>query len=199
MTRRVLQVSVATALAVWLAGQPAWGHSFPEVRSVVAQVEPCELVLLVGYRPKSGEVTETILRRTATAPKSKGLDALRDVLASYAMAPLSVALDGKRLVPTGVQAKVGVEQGGARPWVVMLVTYALPAGNSLAIGTAEPRSTRISWQDRKSGRVEISTAPKEGTWHAGVASFLLELAAPSGAISCAKPSASSVSSSPPAR
>lgn len=199
MTRRVVQVAVATALAICLAGQPAWGHSFPEVRSVVVQVEPCELVLLVGYRPKSGEATETILRRAASAPKSQALDALRDVLATHAMAPLSVAVDGKRLVPTKVNAKVGVEQGGARPWVVMLVTYALPAGNSLAIGTAEPRSTRISWQDRKSGRVEISTAPKEGKWHSGVASFLLELAAPSGATSCATPSASSVSSSRPAR
>ena len=51
---------------------------------------------MVGYRPGSGEPTEAILRRAATAPKSQALDALRDVLGAYAIAPLSVAVDGKR-------------------------------------------------------------------------------------------------------
>jgi len=199
MTRSAGALAVATAVAICLAAGPAWGHSFPPVRNVVVQVEPCEIALLVGYRPSSGEATETVLRRAASAPKSHALEALRDLLGSFAMAPLSVSIDGKRLVPTKVQAKVGVDPSGARPWVVLLVTFALPVGKSLAIGTSEPRTTRISWQDRSHGRVELSTAPKEGKWHPGVASFLLELAPPTGATSCATPLASSVSSSPPAR
>lgn len=199
MTRSAVRWAVASAVAVCLAAGPAWGHTFPPVRNVVVQVEPCEIVLLVGYRPGSGEATETILRRAASAPKSHALGALRDLLGTFAMAPLWVAVDGKRLVPTQVRAKVGVEPGGARPWVVLLVTFALPAGKSLAIGSSEPRTTRISWQDRSTGAVDLTAAPTEGKWHPGVASFLLELAPPTGAISCATPSASSVSSSPPAR
>lgn len=199
MTRGVARWAVASALAVWLAASPAGGHSFPTVRDVVVQVEPCEVVLLVGYRPGSGEATNSILRRAASAPKSLALEALRDVLARFAMGPLTVTLDGAPLTPTGVRVKVGIEGGGARPWGVLLVSYALPAGHSLAVATSDPRSTRISWQDRSHGRVEIAHAPKEDQWHVGVASFLLDVLPPSGAIQCATPSPSSVSSSRPAR
>lgn len=180
-----MRLLVATALATCLAGQPAWGHTFPPLRTVVVQVEACEVALLVGYRPGTGEPTEAILSRAASAPKSHVLDTLRDVLTTYAMAPLTVAVDGRRLVPTKVRAKIGVEPGGARPVVVVLVTYALPAGKTLAIASKDPRSTRISWQDQRSGRVTISDAPAQGKWHDGVASFLLSLSAPTGGSVCA--------------
>jgi hypothetical protein len=150
---------------------------------VVVQVERCEVVLLVGYRPGTGEPTEAILGRAATAPKSRALDALKDVLSAFAMAPLTVSVDGRPLVPTAVRAKLGVEPGGARPMIVLLVTFALPAGQSLAVTTKDPRSTRISWQDRSSSRVAIPDAPQQGKWFAGVASMLLPLAP--GAIQCA--------------
>jgi hypothetical protein len=178
-------LAVATAVAISLASPSAWGHTFPPVRHVVAQVERCELVLLVGFRPGSGEPTEAILARAAGAPKSRALDTLRDVLGTAAMAPLGVSVDGKRLAPSSVRARVGVEPGGARPMVVLLVTYALPAGGSLAISTKDPRATRISWHDRDSGRVVISAAPAQGRWHTGVASFLLSLVPPSGGPACA--------------
>ncbi len=116
------RLAVATALAIWLAGASAWGHTFPPARHVVVQVEPCEVVLLVGYRPGTGEPTETMLARAASAPKSQALGALENVLAAFAMAPLSVAVDGAPLVPTNVRAKVGLEPGGARPRVVLLVS-----------------------------------------------------------------------------
>jgi len=176
---------VATALAICLAGRPVWGHTFPPARTVVVQVEPCELVLLVGYRPGTGEPTEAILTRVASAPKSHALEALRGVMTAFAMAPLTVSVDGTPLVPTAVRAKVGVEPGGARPAVVLLVTYALPRGKALAIGSSDPRTTRISWTDRESGRVAIPGAPAQGKWFAGVASFLLELSPPSGGTTCA--------------
>jgi hypothetical protein len=167
------------------------------VRNVVVQLEPCEVVLLVGYRPGSGEPTESVLRRVASAPKSHALDALRDVLAQHAMAPLSIAVDGNRLVPTDVRAKVGVEPGGGRPMVVLLVSYALPPGRTLQVGSSDPRNTRFSWQDQESGRVEISEAPAQGRWHAGVASFLLTLRPSKGDTTCG--SARSLRSlSPPA-
>lgn len=198
MRRLLRHVALASVVAT-LAYQPAWGHTFPAARNVVVQVENCELVLLVGYRPGSGEPTETILSRAASAPKSQQLDALRDVLAAFAMAPLTVALDGKRLVPTSVRAKIGIEPGGARPMVVLLVTFPLRAGGELSLATRDPRSTRISWQDRGAERVAISEAPAPGTWHTGVASFLLKLTGPSGGSVCAAPKRSSHLDSSPAR
>ncbi len=189
-------VSLATAVAIWLAGAPAWAHTFPPARNVVVQVEPCEVVLLVGYRPGTGEPTEAILARAGSAPKSRALEALQDVLAAFAMSPLTIAVDGRPLVPTKVRAKIGFEPGGARPMVVLLVTYPLAPGSTLAIGTKDPRSTRISWQDRRSERVVISAAPAQGKWHAGVASMLLSLSPPRGGSVCAAPS--SLSDSLPA-
>ena len=171
-------VALATLLAtclVTLAGSPAWGHTFPPVRTVVIQVERGEVVLLVGYRPGSGEATEALLARAASQPKSHALGTLRDRMAVDALAPLALTVDGVALVPTKVRAKVGVEPGGARPMVVVLVTYALPRGNQLALASRDPRSTRISWADRKSRRVEIGEAPAQGKWYSGVASFLLNL------------------------
>lgn len=181
--RRFVRWLPATALAICLAGQAAWGHTFPPVRTIVVQVEPCELVLLVGFRPASGAATETILTRVASAPKSQELAAMKDLLTSFAMAPLSVTVDGVPLVPTAVRAKVGIEADGGRPSVVVLVTFPLLRGRRLSIATSEPRTTRISWTDRASHRVAIPTAPTQGTWYPGVASMLLELLPPSCATS----------------
>lgn len=176
----------ATVLAICLAGPSAWGHRFPEVRTVVLQVEACEVALLVGFQPASGQETEAILTKAASAPKGLGLDALKAQLATHAMAPLALALDGKPLVATSAQAKIGVEPGGQRPIVVVLVTYPLPPGRELSLTSREAKSTRISWQDRASGRV-IPTSTAQGRWHTGVASFLLELAAPTGVSTCGPP------------
>ena len=192
-------LAVATALAVGLAGSSAWGHTFPPARNVVVQVEPCEVVLFVGYRPGTGEPTEAILARAATAPKPLALQALEDVLSAFAMAPLTVSVDGIALLPTSVRAKIGFEPGGARPMVVLLVTYALIPGKALAIGTKDPRSTRISWQDQKSVRIAIPDAPQQGKWFGGVASMLLPLAGPTGAATCAtyRSNSGTSGSSPP--
>jgi len=192
VTRRV-----AIAVAVALAAGPAWGHTFPPMRTVVAQVEDCELVVMIGYRPGTGEPTESILARVANSPKSHALDALREVMSAYAVAPLAITIDGTPLVPTNVHAKVGVEDGGARPIVVVLVTYALPARGTLAIASKDPRTTRISWQDRNSGRVDLAQAPAQGRWYSGVASFLLTLGPSTGVTACAR--TSSPRSSPSAR
>jgi len=180
-----MRLAMATALAILLAGSSAWGHSFPPVRTVVVQVERCEVVLLVGYRPGSGEPTEALLTRAATQPKSQGLDTLRAMLSTQAMSPLTLTVDGVALVPTRVRSKVGTEPGGARPMVVLLVTYALPDGQRLALSSRDPRTTRISWADRGSQRVEIAQAPAQGRWYDGVASFLLNVGPPSGGPTCA--------------
>ena len=186
----------ATALAVCLAASPAWGHYFPEVRTVVLQVEACEVAVLVGFRPASGAETQAILSKASSAPKSRGITALRDIMSTTAMAPLAFSIDGKPLVATSVQAKLGAEPGG-RPMVVVLVTYALPSaasgGHQLVVASREPRTTRFSWADQHSGRVAISAAPAQGSWHDGVASFLLDLE--SGDTTCAPPP--SPSHSPP--
>lgn len=180
----------AIAVAMVLAASSAWGHTFPPVRTVVVQVERGELAVLVGYKPGSGDPTQLVLARVASEPKSQQLVAMRDTLATLAMQPLSITVDGKPLVPTSVRAKIGVEPGGGRPIVVVLATYALPRSGSLAVTTKEPRSTRISWTDRDSCRVDLADAPAQGKWFEGVASFLLNVRPP-----CAR-SGSQVSGSP---
>jgi hypothetical protein len=167
-------VVLAIALAT-LAGGPAWGHTFPPQRSVVVQVEDRELSVLVGYRPATGEQTQAVLTRIGNQPKSRGLAALEDVMGSIALAPIAITLDGTPLVPTNVRAKLGVEDGGARPIVVVLVTYALPPGHTLEVISKDPRSTRISWQDRSHGRAVLANAPAQDHWHESVASMLLTL------------------------
>jgi hypothetical protein len=183
--RGMTRLLPATLLAICLAGQSAWGHRFPEVRTVVVQVEACEVALLVGFHPASGQETDTILSKAASAPKGLALDALKAQLATHAMAPLTLSLDGKPLLATSARVKIGVEPGGLRPIAVVLVTYAVPAGGALSLASRESRSTRISWQDRASGRVVIPAAPAQGRWHTGVASFLLELSASPGGSTCA--------------
>jgi len=197
---------VATALAIWLtvwpANPPAWGHTFPPVHTVVVQVEPCEIALLIGYAAGTGEPTERILARVASQPKSHGLDALRNSLTAFAMAPIRVALDGRALAPTSVRAKVGLDAGGTRPMVVVLVTFSrrsLQAGGQLAISSSDPRTTRISWQDRGSGRVDDQAAPRQGQWFTGVASFLLPLGAAAGGSSCTRAASGSTGSLPAPR
>ena len=194
---RAIRLVLATALAICLAGQAAWAHTFPAARQVVVQVESCEVVLLVGYRPTTGEPTDGILGRASTAPKSRAREALADLLSAFAMAPLTVSVDGQPLVPTTVRAKIGLEPGGARPMVVVLVTYPLPAGRALSIASKDPRSTRFSWQLTGTDRVAISDAPQQGKWYAGVASMLLPLAP--GATTCASTTPSLLPSSPSPR
>ena len=181
---RPLTRCVAIALAVCLAGATAWGHSFPPVRTVVVQVEKCEVAVLVGYRPASGEATDTILTRIASQPKSRMLAEAKSVLSREALSPLHFAIDKQPLVPTSVRAKVGLDPGGTRPLVVVLVTFAIPRGGSLSVTSKDPRSTRISWADRTSGRIDLEHAPAPGHWFTGVASFLLSLSAPGG-MACA--------------
>jgi hypothetical protein len=185
-------VAVATVLATSLAGPPAWGHTFPPVHTVVVQVERCEVALLIGYAAGTGDSTERIVARVASRPKSHAVDALRETLTAYAMAPIAIVIDGAPLVPTAVRAKLGFDAGGTRPVVVVLATYALRPGARLAITSKDPRTTRISWRDQSSGRVVRDGAPGEGHWFTGVASFLLPLAA--GDASCATSGSSDSSS-----
>ena len=173
MTRRV-----AIWVAVALAATPAWGHSFPPVHTVVVQVERDSLAILIGYRPGTGDSTERVIARVASQPQARRLAALKETMAAFALAPLSVEMDGKRLVPTSVHVKLGLDAGNGEPSVVLLATYALPVAGRLAISTKDPGTTRISWQDQGSCRVDLVHAPKQDRWFAGVASFLLTLHPP---------------------
>jgi hypothetical protein len=197
--RAAARFAVATALATSLAGPSAWAHVFPPVHTVVVQVERCELAVLVGYTPGTGEPTERIIARAASQPKSLALDALRTSLTAFALAPLELTLDGQPLAPSAVHAKIGLGLdlgvGGTRPMVAVLATFVLPGGGALVIRSKDPRTTRVSWQDRSSGRVDLERAPAQDHWYTAVASFLLPLASPSdtGDTACA----TSGSSPPP--
>ena len=185
--RGIRALSQATGLAIGLAASASWGHTFPPVRTVVVQVERCELAVLVGYRAGSDEATEKLVARGASLPKSQAADAVRDLLATQAMAPLAFSVDGRPLAPTSVRAKLSLEGDGARPMVVVLATYKLPPGQQLAVTSKDARTTRISWTDRESRRVAIPEAPAQGRWFTGVASFVLSLVPPSGGQPCVTP------------
>lgn len=187
MRRSSLGLSLATVVAIGLvavAGRPAWGHTFAPLRTVVIQVERCEVAMMVGYRAGSRDEADNLVARVASQPKSQAVTTLRDTLTAHAMRPLTLAVDGKPLVPTTVRAKLATDAPGGRPMVVVLVTYALPAGQSLALTSRDPRSTRISWTDRESARVDLEHAPAQGKFFAGVASFLLNLRHQSGGSPC---------------
>jgi hypothetical protein len=154
----------------------------------VLQVEPCEVALLVGYRPAAGEGAERTLARIAGLPPARAAEALRDLLGAEAMAPLTLTVDRRPLAPTSVRAKLAPESDGARPVIVVLATYALPAGTSLVITSREPRTTRISWTDRESRRVGLATAPAQGRWSLEAAAFSLDLLPPT---ACAVPASRS--------
>jgi len=188
--------AVATALATSLAGPPAWAHSFPPVHTVVVQVERCELAVLIGYTAGTGEPTERIIARAASQPKSHVLDALRVSLTAFALAPLQFTLDGRPLAPTTVRAKIGLDAGGTRPMVVVLATFALPGGGELAIRSKDPRTTRISWQDRSSGRIALDRAPAQDHWYTAVASFLLPLVPNPGSLTAGGSACATSGSSP---
>ncbi|HEY1554521.1 MAG TPA: hypothetical protein VGF94_06770 [Kofleriaceae bacterium] len=155
------------------------------MRTVVIQVEHGELALMIGYKPASGDATNAILARVTSQPIAQRLAVLRDVMAAFAMQPIAVTLDGKPLQPMSIRAKLGAEPGGGRPLVVLLVTYALPAGGALAVTSGEPRTTRFSWTDRASCRVDLEHAPVQAHWFDGVASFLLTVRPVTGGSACA--------------
>jgi len=177
--------STALALALALAAPPAHGHSFPPLRTVVVQVERCEVALLVGYRAGTGEATRQLAARAAAAPRGRAAEAVRDAMATEAMTPLAVTVDGVPLVPSSARAKLSTEGDGARPMVVVLVTYPLPPGKALTIASRDPRITRISWTDRDSARVAPADAPAQGRWFSGLAAFSLALTPPPGGPACA--------------
>ncbi len=177
---------VAIAVAVCLAGPPAWGHTFPPLRTVVVQVERCEVAGMLGYRPASGEPTDSLLAQIASQPRSRRLATAKGLLAQEALAPLAFSVAGTPLVPTSVRAKIGLDPGGTRPSVVVLVTFSIPSGGTLAVTSKDARSTRISWTDRASGRVDPEHAPAQGRWFSGVASFLLSLSGPPGDLACVR-------------
>jgi hypothetical protein len=147
--------------------------------------------LLVGYKPAAGEATDAVLAKASGAHGAQGFKALRDALAASAMTALTIAVDGEALVATSAEAKLAVEPGAGRPMVIMLVTYALPAGKTLSISTRDPQSSRLSWTDRSRGRIASSGAPGQRIWRDGVASLLLPLAA--GESTCATSKRSSQS------
>ena len=190
MRRFSLGLSLATLVAIGLAmaSRPAWGHTFAPLRSIVVQVESCEVALLVGYRAGSKEEADGIVARIANQPKSHAASAMRDVLAGLAMQPITVAVDGRALVPTTVRAKLATDAPQGRPMVVLLVTFALPSGKTLSVMTRDPRSTRISWTDHGSGRIDLDAAPAQHKFFAGVASLLLNLTPTSGGLACVKSS-----------
>ncbi len=182
----ILTRCVAVLVAMTLAMPSAGAHTFPPVRTVVVQVERCELAVMIGYRPGSGEATDALLARIASRPKSQMAASAKSLMTAHAMGPLTFEIAGIPLVPTAVRAKLGVDPGGTRPLVVLLVTFAIPqTGGNLQVTSREPRTTRISWTDRQSARVDPAGAPVQARWFSGVASFLLTLAELEGVSACA--------------
>jgi hypothetical protein len=159
------------------ASRVALGHRAPGGRSVVAQVEPCQLVLLVSWTPPSGDETNALLADAARAPgrRAGAGDRLRALYAARALAPLSIRADGQSLSPRSFEVKlVRDPPRSGRVAAVVLVSFALPpAMVALEIANTDSHRTRFSWVDRSNGRFASPGAPT-GRWSSGVASILLQ-------------------------
>ena len=112
---------VAIAVAVSLAATPAWGHSFPPVRTVVVQVERCEIVRKLRRRiVDMGDMSETtgVTERHKEAvvklwDSQPGLRAVKRK-GVYAMAADIFVVPGPR-VTEAAEAFSQMLFGGARP------------------------------------------------------------------------------------
>lgn len=155
------------------AARVALGHRAPGGRSVVAQVEPCELVLLVSWIPPSGDEADALLAHAGAAKAEPG-ERLRALYAARALAPLSIRADGQPLAARALEVKlVRDPPRSGRVATVVLVTYALPAAvKTLEIANTDSHRTRFSWVDRSAGRF-TSPGMATGHWESGVASILL--------------------------
>jgi hypothetical protein len=193
----------AAGLVAVLVASPvaATAHTFAEQRTVVAQVERDQLVVVVGYQPAAGAESLAAVGQASVRPKGTKSQALRAILAARAVSPLTVSIDGTAVEPTSMRTKVFVDPPGSdRLAVAILLIYDLPAHEiALEVGIADA-STEFSWVDRTSCQRTITTAWPARSWVTGVASFLLTVAAPDpGAEPCASSSPPPPSSdSPPA-
>jgi hypothetical protein len=87
---------------------------------------------------------------------------------------------------------VSTDPAADRPIVIVLVTFAIPAkGGAFSVRAKDPASTRISWTDRASGRIDLAQAPSQVHWFSGVASLLLTIAGTTGVPACATSQSSS--------
>jgi hypothetical protein len=156
----------------------ALGHRAPGGRSVVAQVDRCELSLLVSWTPPSGDETSAILADSARAPGPTAAttpgERLRALYTSRALAPLSIRADGRPLAPRSLEVKlVRDPPRSSRLTAVVLVSFSLPpAAETLEIANSDSHRTRFSWVDRSGGRFTSPGTPTS-QWASGVASILL--------------------------
>jgi hypothetical protein len=166
----VLAAAVATPVA-------ASAHTFPETRTVVAQLEADTLVVLVGYQPGSGGEGVAMIAHAAEQPKGLGSHVLRAVLAARAVSPIAISVDGVRLVPRTAASKLFVDPPGSdRLAVAVMLTYDLRPGEAdLALGIADPRA-RVSWVNHGACARGSSEVWKPRSYVSGVASILLKLA-----------------------
>jgi hypothetical protein len=177
-----LAVAALVGTCVGVSGA-ALGHRAPGGRSVVAQIEPCSLALLISWTPPSGDETDALLGQAMLGalrmPGSSGAAAdpdarLRLLYTVRALAPLSIRVDGQPTAATSLDVKlVRDPPTSTRVAAVLLVTYDLPpATRSVEIANADPHRTRFSWVDRSRGRFALPGVAEE-TWSSGVASILL--------------------------
>lgn len=192
---------LASALATVGPQRNAEAHTDRADRSIVLQVEPSQLVVLLGYRPASGQAMGLLL---ANAARSAFM--MRDALAwqgtAQALAQIRISVNSQLLTPDRTDAKYQIDDSG-RVAFLLLLQYSLPQAEALAlqVDNANPRGTRISWIDRSTNRWLPMSAPTQGKWHSEVASFLLSLQAsiPNQGLPCAVPTllCSQVSFLPP--
>jgi len=160
------------------------GHRAPGGRSVVAQVEPCQLVLLVAWFPPAGDEADALMTYATmgnlAAPGTRGAAAdptarLRTLYAARALAPLSIRVDGQSMAATSLEVKlVHDPPSSTRVAAVVLVTFDLPpGGRGVEIANADSHRTRFSWVDRSRGRFVVP-GMHAGKWSSGVASILLQ-------------------------
>jgi hypothetical protein len=150
----------AAFLLALLAAPPVDAHVYPGERQVLVQAEPGGVAVLVTFRPPSGRFTDLLELDARFA--LGGTRLVKAVLAARALGVLELRLDGARLEPTAIEAKLVEDPPrSGRRVVAVLVSAAVPPGaHRLEIDVAAPvEPTATVWVDRSGGRI-VDAGPR---------------------------------------
>ncbi|MBP6630819.1 MAG: hypothetical protein KBG28_07510 [Kofleriaceae bacterium] len=182
---------VAAGASVLATPVAASAHPDPANRTVVAQLEPCSMALLVSYQPGNEREAQAFAAELDALGRAKRSSALRDLIGARALAGIAVVQGGIRRPLRQVELKLVADPpGSGRVAIAALATAPLSAGDGPLVVQVGDAKTRFSWVNQAETRWQISSTWPERRWTAGVASFLLNLAH-RGDTACATPTFSS--------
>lgn len=164
MKTALFTTGLAAGLVVLLAGVAA-AHTYPARRSIAVQAEKDAVVLLAVWTVPAGEAGEIFEIGAALTGRGKARAALEAQLATRALGPLTITLDGKPLAPDSVRTRLVEDPPrSGRRGVAVLLEAKIPAGDHdvrVSLGTSGD-ATRMNFVNRSQGAATASGRVPEG-------------------------------------